>query len=152
MENKLRETKFWETKSLQELNPQEWEALCDGCAKCCLQKLEDEDSGEVFYTDLACRLLDSHSGRCKNYPERFKQVPDCMKVSLEDLEEFHWLPYSCAYRTLAEGRKLQSWHPLLSGNPESIHEAGISVRGKVISEDSVPMEDWEEHIVHWVDF
>lgn len=143
--------KFWETKTLAEMSEQEWEALCDGCAQCCLQKLEDEDSGEVFYTRLACRLLDQETGVCKNYPKRFELVSDCMKVRLEDIDEFHWLPYSCAYRTLAEGRKLQRWHPLISGSHETVHSAGVSIRGRVISEDSVPEEDWEEHIIHWVE-
>lgn len=130
----------------------EWEALCDGCALCCLHKLEDEDSGEVYYTRLACRQLDIGTGLCRNYPARLKLVADCVEVRLEDKEQFHWMPYSCAYRTLAEGRQLEDWHPLISGDAQSVHRAGISVRGRAIPEDGVPEQEWEEHIVHWVNY
>ncbi|MDY6921735.1 MAG: YcgN family cysteine cluster protein [Pseudomonadota bacterium] len=143
---------FWETKSLARMNSAEWEALCDGCALCCLQKLEDEDSGTVYYTRVACELLDIEQSRCRDYEHRFARVPDCIKVRLEDMSSFHWLPYTCAYRSLAEGRPLAPWHPLVSGDPDSVHRAGISVRGRAIPDHWVPEEQWEEHIVRWVDY
>ncbi|MBT8084999.1 MAG: YcgN family cysteine cluster protein [Woeseia sp.] len=125
---------FWKLKSLAEMNQAEWESLCDGCALCCVQKLEDEDNGDIYFTDLACRLLDTASCRCSNYASRMKEVPDCLQLSASEPEMFRWLPASCAYRRLSEGKSLPEWHPLLTGDPESVHKAGISVRGKVVSE------------------
>ncbi len=141
---------YWKHKTLEQMNQQEWEALCDGCALCCLQKLQDDETDEVFYTCIACEQLDLLSGKCKNYQQRLKLVNDCVKITLDNVEEFRWLPHSCAYRTLAEGRPLQPWHPLVSGSDESVHEAGISVRGKVIPQHQVPPEEWEDYIINWV--
>jgi len=125
---------FWKRKSLAEMSPDEWESLCDGCALCCLQKLEDEESGDIYFTDLACRLLDLGTCRCTDYSARAKKVSRCMVLSADEPQAFRWLPGTCAYRLLAEGEDLPAWHPLVSGDPESVHRAGISARGKVVSE------------------
>jgi uncharacterized cysteine cluster protein YcgN (CxxCxxCC family) len=130
----------------------EWEALCDGCGQCCLHKLEDWDTGDVHYTNIACQLLDKEQCRCADYEHRLQRVPGCLKVSLDNPEAFGWLPLSCAYRCLAEGRKLADWHPLVSGDPDTVRIAGFSVRGRVVSEQDIPEEDWEEHVVKWVVF
>lgn len=125
---------FWKRKSLSEMTTEEWESLCDGCALCCLQKVEDEESGEVLFTDIACRLLDTNKCRCNDYQARAKIVADCLVLTADKPELYRWLPGSCAYRLLAEGHDLPSWHPLVTGDPESVHAAGISVRGRVKSE------------------
>ncbi|MEO1201309.1 MAG: YcgN family cysteine cluster protein [Pseudomonadota bacterium] len=135
---------FWERKSLSEMTSTEWESLCDGCALCCMHKVEDEDSGEVFYTNLACRLLETDSCRCTDYPNRVKQVADCLSLTPDDSEAFEWLPATCAYRLLSRGEPLFDWHPLITGDPESVHEAGISVRGDVLSE-----RDTDEYTLLW---
>lgn len=141
---------FWQRKRLEDMNQAEWESLCDGCGKCCLAKLEDEDTGEVYYTDLVCRYMDQDSCGCTVYATRLEKVPDCTLLTPERLQEFSWLPQTCAYRLLAESRPLPSWHPLVSGDPRSVHEAGVSVRHRVISEAEVAEPDWEEHIIHWI--
>jgi len=138
------EMNFWE-KPLSALDRGEWEALCDGCGKCCLNKLEDADTGEVHPTNVACKLLDTHSGRCTNYRGRRTLVPDCIRLTAGNVDRFAWLPSTCAYRLRAEGRPLPSWHYLLCGDAEAVHRAGQSVRGWTISEGEAG--DLELHIV-----
>lgn len=126
---------FWETKTLDEMSDAEWESLCDGCALCCLQKLQDGDSGDVYFTDIACRLLDLDSCRCTDYPNRAARVPDCLVLKRDRPHVFAWLPASCAYRRLHEGKPLPDWHPLITGDPRSVHAAGVSALGKAVSEN-----------------
>lgn len=140
---------FWKRKTLEEMTRKEWESLCDGCAKCCLVKLEDEDTLEISFTSSVCKLLDCDSCRCKDYPNRSKHVPDCVQLTPEVIYEVSWMPPSCAYRLIAEGKDLPSWHPLVSGETESVHRAGMSVRGKVISEEEVDFDDICDYIVDW---
>lgn len=140
---------FWKTKSLAEMTAEEWESLCDGCARCCLHKLEDIDSGDVYYTSVACRYLGDNC-RCAHYPRRHDLVPDCVELTPENLPSFSWLPATCAYRRVAEGKPLEWWHPLVSGDAGSVHAAGISVRGKTIDERHVHPDDYESRIIHWV--
>jgi len=142
---------FWETKTLEQMTAEEWESLCDGCGRCCLNKLEDIDTGELHFTNVACRLLNDASCRCENYPQRKSLVPECLVLDARTVLNSTSLPPSCAYRRLAEGKPLLSWHPLVSGNPDAIHLAGISVRGKTISEQFIHIEQFEEHIVDWFD-
>ena len=140
--------KFWETKSLDQMSEAEWEALCDGCGKCCLNKLEDEDSGEVALTRVACRLLDDATCRCAQYEIRHQFVPDCIVLKPSNIEShLYWMPQTCAYRLLHEGRGLADWHPLISGTAETVHSAGGSMRGRTVSEFEVSDEDWEDHII-----
>ncbi|PCH59945.1 MAG: hypothetical protein COC05_05700 [Gammaproteobacteria bacterium] len=141
---------FWQSKTLNEMSQSEWESLCDGCGLCCLHKLEDEDTDDVYYTNVACKQLDLHQCRCKNYSQRSTLVPDCLSLTPENIEQFHWLPATCAYRLLAEDKPLAGWHPLLSGNPNSVHNAGVSVRDRVNSKADIPDHDLQQHIIHWV--
>ncbi len=141
---------FWQRKSLDDMTDREWESLCDGCARCCLNKLEEEGTDRTFYTNVGCRLLDGKTCRCRDYAHRLDQVDDCVRLTPESLKEITWLPPSCAYVLLAEGKDLYWWHPLVSGDPETVHAAGVSVRSHVLeSEKDVPDEDLEEHIVNW---
>ncbi len=142
---------FWETKSLSQMNEPEWESLCDGCAQCCLCKVEDADTGTVHYTDVHCRHLNAATGRCGDYDRRTTLVPDCVKLTPENLHELSWMPATCAYRLLYENKPLAAWHPLISGDPNSVHAAGISVRGRCVSEAFVHETDIIERIVHWRD-
>jgi uncharacterized cysteine cluster protein YcgN (CxxCxxCC family) len=144
------EAPFWRVKSLDAMTPEEWESLCDGCARCCLVKLEDEDSGEVHFTDIGCKLLDAESCRCLDYRRRRRRVPDCVGLTPEAVRSLSWLPATCAYRVLAKGGELAWWHPLVSRSPETVHQAGVSVRGRVAaSELDLPIELWPDHIARW---
>ncbi len=138
--------RFWETVPLRSMTGTEWEMLCDGCGKCCLNKLEFEDTGELEFTRIACRLLDGETCRCKHYETRHRFVPECVSLTPEKLPDVAWwLPRTCAYRLLHEGQPLEPWHPLLTGDPESTHRADISVRGWTIPETEVDEEDWEDY-------
>jgi uncharacterized cysteine cluster protein YcgN (CxxCxxCC family) len=162
------ETPYWKRKTLAEMTESEWEGLCDGCGRCCLVKLEEDldeetdasdetdsagkrrDNPRIWYTDVGCRLLDSATCRCRDYENRSQQVPDCVRLDPQVVEEIGWLPPSCAYRLVAEGRDLYWWHPLVSGDPDTVHQAGVSVRGRVsASEDDLTFDEIEERIVSW---
>jgi uncharacterized cysteine cluster protein YcgN (CxxCxxCC family) len=125
---------FWRTKSLEQMTVREWESLCDGCGLCCLIRFEDEETGEIIPTRVACKLFDDDACRCSNYAERKTHVPDCIKLTPYNIEDLQWMPLSCAYRRLHEGKPLPLWHPLITGDPDSVHRAGVSVRGQTVSE------------------
>lgn len=141
---------FWETKPLVEMSRAEWEALCDGCARCCLHKLEDEATGDLYFTAIACRELDLDTCRCRHYSDRQQHVPECLILRPESTDELAWMPESCAYRRLAEGKPLPNWHPLISGRSDSVHEAGVSVRSFAMSEQALEGESLEDHILDWL--
>jgi uncharacterized protein len=141
---------FWRVKPLEAMTPPEWESLCDGCARCCLVKLEDEDTGTIHYTDVSCTLLDCQSCRCRDYENRAAKVPDCVQLTPDTVRRLSWLPPTCAYRLLAEGRDLYWWHPLVSGDPETPHRAGISVRGRLAgAEEDFSLSELLDRIVAW---
>jgi uncharacterized protein len=143
-------TPFWRRKKMSEMTRTEWESLCDGCGRCCLNKLIDEDTNETVFTDVGCRLLDDKTCRCKDYAHRLARVRDCVRLTPRNVKRLSWLPPTCAYRIVANGGDLAWWHPLVSGSKETVHEAGISVRGRVAaSEKDVPDERLEEFIVSW---
>ena len=142
---------FWRGRALEDLSREEWEALCDGCGRCCLLKLEDEDTGQVAYTDIGCRLFDDQTCRCGNYALRHQLVKGCVRLSPETIaEDKEWMPKSCAYRRLAEGRDLAEWHYLISGDRNAVHEAGISVQGATVPEYEVPEDEWEDRIIEGI--
>jgi uncharacterized cysteine cluster protein YcgN (CxxCxxCC family) len=143
----MTETPFWQTKSLAEMDEAEWESLCDGCGRCCLHKLRQEDTGEIDWTNVACRLLDHHTCQCSKYPTRTRYVPDCVRLTSANIDEIDWLPPSCAYRRIREGRGLAWWHWLVSGDRETVHTAGVSVRGRVVGERRAG--NLEHHLADW---
>ncbi len=141
------EEPFWRVKKLEDMSREEWEALCDGCGRCCMLKLEDEDTNEIYLTRLACRLLDIGKCRCRDYENRHRRVPDCLSLDAAMVRELTWLPETCAYRMVSEGRELAWWHPLVSGSPETVHEAGISVRDWAMPETDERAEELHKYLV-----
>jgi uncharacterized protein len=149
-ESGLEEVPFWRHKSLTEMTDSEWESLCDGCGRCCLNKLEEASTDRIFYTNIGCRLLDGQTCRCHDYANRLGLVEDCVQLTPESVKTINWLPPSCAYVRIAAGKDLFWWHPLVSGDPETVHIAGVSVRGRVAaSELDVPDKQLEDYIVSW---
>lgn len=142
----MTELPFWQTKTLSEMTDGEWESLCDGCGQCCLNKLIDADTDEIYFTNVACNQLNIKTCQCRNYSRRFEYEPDCIKLTRENLETFEWLPMTCAYRLLKEGQPLPAWHPLISGSKSAMHAARISVRHIAVPESE--MTEWEDHITN----
>ncbi len=142
---------YWRHKRLEDMSRDEWEGLCDGCARCCMIKLEDDETQEVHYTAMVCDLLLQDSCRCADYANRHVRVPDCVVLTATRAKEFDWLPVSCAYRTLAEGRELAWWHPLVSGDPDTVVQAGISVQDRVVPQSSIHESEHEEMLITWVE-
>ncbi len=145
----MRTDPFWKTTALEDMSDEQWESLCDGCGRCCLNKLEDWDTGEIAWTNVACKLLDSDTCRCKDYENRQAEVPECINLTPESVRKLTWLPPTCGYRLVAEGRDLYWWHHLVSGNLETVHQAGVSVRDRTVPEAGMEPEDYEDHIVEW---
>lgn len=145
------EQPFWKTKSLEEMSRSEWESICDHCGQCCLQKLEDEDTGEIAITAIVCRYSDPKTCRCTEYENRSVKVPECLQLTPQLVRELKWLPRTCSYKVLAETGELASWHPLVCGSSEGVHQTGHSVQGQSISEELVAPDNWEEHIIDWVE-
>lgn len=141
---------FWKTKSLEEMSAAEWESLCDGCGKCCLSKLEDEDTGDIYWTSVACRLFDAASCRCADYRNRLSRVADCVRLTPANVRSIAWLPSTCAYRLVAAGDELPDWHPLVSGSAETVHQAGVSVRGKITASEA-DLGEAEDYFAHLLD-
>ena len=141
--------RWWKQKELTEFTAEEWESLCDHCAKCCLNKLEDEEDGTVYYTDVACNLLNAQTCRCSNYANRQVFMPDCVRLTANNLEQLYWMPPSCAYRLVYEGKDLPSWHHLVSGSKETIHEQGESIKNRFVFSKTVDEDEWEDRIVDW---
>ncbi|MDE0746510.1 MAG: YcgN family cysteine cluster protein [Porticoccaceae bacterium] len=142
---------FWQTKTLEQMDSIEWEALCDGCAKCCLVKLEDHESAEIFHTNVTCELLDIDSCQCSNYSGRHSVVNDCIALDQNNIHALSWLPKSCSYRLIADGQPLPDWHYLISGSKQTIHAYGASLQGWVVSELDVRDDDIQDHVIRWVD-
>ncbi len=143
------EAPYWQHLTLDEMSDKQWESLCDGCGRCCLNKLEHEDTGQIIWTNVACSLLSDETCACSDYKNRSTLVPDCIQLTPKKIRELSWLPATCAYRLLSEGKDLYWWHPLLSGDKETVHIAGISVRGLTVSEEGMEVEDYENYVVSW---
>lgn len=140
--------RFWETTPLDRMSRKEWEALCDGCGKCCLNKLEDDETGEVALTNVACRLFDDATCRCAQYDIRHQFVPECISLSAKNLEKnLYWMPETCAYKLLWRGKSLYDWHPLISGDPQTVHDAGVSMKNRTQPEFEIDEDDWEDHVI-----
>lgn len=142
---------FWKKKSLEQMSKSEWEALCDGCGKCCLNKLEDDDTGEIAFTNLSCHLLDPKTCQCSDYKRRKAKVSQCQILTPKKVKNLGWLPKTCAYKLVAEGKDLPAWHHLVSGSRKTIHNKGMSVKGKIINENQVHEDHWEDHVVTWIE-
>ena len=141
---------FWVKKTLDQMSPSEWEALCDGCGKCCLHKLEDDETGDVYYTKMACKLLDITTCQCSDYPHRKQRVDACLTLSPEDVDDFYWLPLTCSYRILHEGKALPEWHPLIVGDKTEMDQANITVSHFAKPETAVAEDQWQDQIIQWV--
>ena len=143
---------FWRTKKLPEMSNEEWESLCDNCGKCCLHKLEDEDTGDIYFTSVACKLIDLETCRCTRYPERTKLVPECLDLKQYDFSQYDWLPSTCAYRLVNNGEELPFWHPLLAKSSDSVRDAGVSISSYALRESEVDnIEDLEDYIIEWME-
>ena len=145
----MSQDEFWKTKRLAEMSNDEWESLCDGCGRCCLNKLEDWETGEIYWTNIGCELLDCDSCRCTDYTNRFDKVPDCIQLTPENIPTIGWLPPTCGYRLVMEGKDLFDWHTLKSGSNDTVHVAGISIRGRAVPDDGIAPEEYENHLVDW---